>query len=266
MSTRSLKTPASFFLVAGPCVVESASLLDTVASHLKAVCSELGIPLVFKASYDKANRTRLDSFRGPGKSAALELLAEVRARHGIPVLTDVHEASDCEAAARAVDWLQIPAFLCRQTDLLLAAGRTGRGVNIKKGQFLAPDAMESAVDKVRSTGNDRIWITERGTSFGYHDLIVDMTGIRRMQAFGVPVVVDCTHSVQKPNQPSGVTGGDRESIGVIALAALAAGADGLFLEVHPDPASALSDAASQLPLEQLEPLLRKSLRVWQAVH
>ncbi|HOX01981.1 MAG TPA: 3-deoxy-8-phosphooctulonate synthase [Candidatus Paceibacterota bacterium] len=259
-----MKQASSFFLIAGPCVVESARLLDTVASHAKEVCSRLGIPLVFKASYDKANRTRVDSFRGLERQKALELLAAVRARHGVPVLTDVHESADCPTAAAYVDWLQIPSFLSRQTDLLLAAGRTGKGVNIKKGQFLAPEAMRFALEKVRGTGNHQVWITERGTTFGYHDLVVDMTGIPRMRAFGAPVVVDCTHSVQKPNQSGGVTGGDRELIGTIALAALAAGADGLFLEVHPEPARAACDADSQLPLAELEPLLRKGLRVWNA--
>lgn len=260
-----MSQPQNFFLVAGPCVVESARLLETVAGHVREVCARLDIPCVFKASYQKANRTRLDSFRGLEKTQALELLAGVRVRHGIPVLTDVHETTDCAEAAQYVDWLQIPAFLCRQTDLLLAAGRTGKGVNIKKGQFLAPEAMQFAVEKVRSTRNERLWVTERGTTFGYHSLVVDMTGIPRMRAFGAPVVVDCTHSVQQPNASSGVTGGDREAISTLALAALAAGADGLFLEVHPDPAQAWSDAASQLPLAELEPILRKCLRVWAAV-
>ncbi len=256
---------APFFLVAGPCVVENYALLESVAMHLSAVCTSLGIPWVFKASYRKANRSRADSFTGIGDKEALEMLAEIRRRFGVPVLTDVHSAAEAAWAAEYVDVLQIPAFLCRQTDLLEAAGRTGRTVNIKKGQFLAADQMQYAAEKVLATGNANIWLTERGSCFGYHDLVVDFRGIAIMQRTGFPVVVDCTHAVQQPNQPVGVTGGEKQHIETLARAAIAVGADGVFVETHPDPAHALSDAATMLPLSAVAPLLERLVRISQAL-
>lgn len=253
------------FLIAGPCAVESRDTCFTVAKHVQEVCDRLGIDYIFKSSYKKANRSKLDSFTGIDKQEALEILKAVKDELGIPVITDVHESYECAEVADYVDYLQIPSFLSRQTDLLLAAGKTGKGVNIKKGQFLSPEAMKFAAEKVQSTGNSKIWLTERGTTFGYGNLVVDITGIPIMKKTGFHVVIDATHAVQVPNQTSGVTGGNAEMIETIALAAIAAGADGLFVEVHPEPSKALSDSQSQLQLELIEPLLTKVLKVWKAV-
>ncbi len=255
-----------FFLIAGPCVVENEKITFTVAEHLKKVTEKLGIELIFKSSYKKANRTKLDSFTGLDRSQAFEILRKVREEFELPVLTDIHESWEAAEVAQIVDYLQIPAFLCRQTDLLLAAGKTGKPVNIKKGQFMSPEAMRFAVEKVRSTGNEQIFLTERGTMFGYNDLVVDFRSVPIMRKIGVPVVVDVTHSVQKPNQVSGVTGGDPQMIETLALAAIATGADALFMEVHPNPAEALSDAASQLQMDRVEEILTKCVDVYNAVH
>lgn len=254
-----------FFLLAGPCVVENENLLMTVAEQVKEICFKLNIPYVFKASYRKANRTRLDSFTGIGDEKALKLLEKVKAAFDLPIVTDIHNPEEAAMAAAYVDMLQIPAFLCRQTDLLVAAAKTGKYVNVKKGQFLSPDAMKFAVDKIKESGNQKIMLTERGTTFGYQDLVVDYRGIPQMKKLEVPVVMDCTHSLQKPNQSAGVTGGDPELIETIALAALATGADGLFIETHPKPSEALSDGANMLPLAQLKALLEKAVRVYEAV-
>lgn len=255
----------SFFLIAGPCVVENEALLMEVASEVNRICKRLDIPYIFKASYRKANRTRLDSFTGLGDIEGLELIQKVKHHFNLPVTTDIHSPEEARMAADYVDVLQIPAFLCRQTDLLLAAAETGKYVNVKKGQFLSGPAMRFAVDKIRQSGNDKIMLTERGTTFGYQDLVVDYRNIPWMQAHDVPVVMDCTHSLQQPNQTSGVTGGNPQLIGTIAKAAVAAGADGLFIETHPDPAHALSDGANMLRLDLLESLLEQLVRIRQAV-
>lgn len=251
-------------LIAGPCLVEPGELLSRVADRLAGLGARLGLPVCLKASADKANRARGDAPRGPGFDAGLRLLEQVRRDSGLPVLTDVHEPAQAAAAAQVVDALQIPAFLCRQTDLLVAAGRTGRPVNIKKGQWLAPEAMAGAVAKVADAGGEDVALTERGTAFGYGDLVVDMRSFARMRdAAGVPVLFDATHAVQQPGQGrGGASGGQREHIPALLLAAAAAGADGFFLETHPDPAQAPSDAATQWPLDQLEPLLERALEVW----
>lgn len=230
-----------------------------------AVCNRLQIPLVFKSSYTKANRSSIASFTGIGDEKALSLLAEVKAQYGIPLVTDIHTDDEAAMAAQYVDVLQIPAFLCRQTSLLVAAAKTGKVVNIKKGQFLSPEAMQFAVQKVVDSGNEQVMVTERGTTFGYQDLIVDYRGIPQMKQFGKPVIMDCTHALQQPNQSSGVTGGKPELIDTIASCAIAAGADGLFIETHPDPSKALSDGANMLPLQQIEPLLTKMQRIYQAI-
>ncbi len=256
---------SKLFIIAGPCVVESREICFQVAEHAKKVCNELGVDYIFKASYKKANRSKLDSFTGIDKQEALNILKEVGEKLSVPVITDVHESHECAEIANYVDYLQIPAFLCRQTDLLIAAGNTGKGVNIKKGQFLAPEAMKFAADKVQSTGNNNIWLTERGTTFGYNNLVVDMCGIPTMKKIGWPVVIDATHAVQVPNQTSGVTGGNAEMIETIAVSAIAAGADGIFIEAHPEPAKALSDSGSQLKLENFKPLLEKALKVKNAL-
>jgi 2-dehydro-3-deoxyphosphooctonate aldolase (KDO 8-P synthase) len=245
-----------FGLIAGPCVIESLDLCREVAGAVQAACRSLGIPFVFKASFDKANRTSGASFRGEGLAAGLEVLAAIKEEFGMPVLTDVHEASQCAAAAEVVDVLQIPAFLSRQTDLLIAAGETGRVVNIKKGQFLAPWDMKNAVEKVRATGNDRIFVTERGVSFGYNTLVVDFRSLPQMVAStNAPVVFDGTHAVQQPGGQGTTSGGQREFIPHLCRAAVAVGVDALFLETHPDPPRALSDAATMLPLADLPALL-----------
>lgn len=250
-----------FFVMAGPCVVENEEVMMRVAEKACAVTDTLKIPYIFKASYRKANRSRLDSFSGIGDEKALKLLAKVRSEFGVPTVTDIHKPEEAAMAAEYVDVLQIPAFLCRQTDLLVAAAKTGKVVNIKKGQFLAPEAMAFAAGKVHDAGNPNIMLTDRGTTFGYHDLIVDMRSIPTMQATGYPVVMDITHSLQQPNTTSGVTGGLPAMIETIARAAVAVGADGLFIETHPDPSVAKSDGANMLPLEQLEQLLTRLCRI-----
>jgi 2-dehydro-3-deoxyphosphooctonate aldolase (KDO 8-P synthase) len=250
----------NFFLLAGPCVVESEELLMEVATKVCAITERLKIPYVFKASYRKANRSRSDSFSGIGDLQALELLRMVGDRFGIPVVTDIHTAEEASLAAQYVDVLQIPAFLCRQTDLLHAAGRTGKVVNIKKGQFLSPESMQHAVNKVQETGNNAIWLTERGTTFGYQDLVVDFRGFPAMKNYA-PVIMDCTHSLQQPNQSSGVTGGRPELIETMARAAIAVGADGLFIETHPNPAVAKSDGANMLRLDLLEGMLERLVKL-----
>lgn len=256
----------NFFLLAGPCVIEGREMAFETAGRLKEICASLQIPFVFKGSYRKANRSRLDSFRGIGDGKALGILGDVRRELDIPVVTDIHEAAEAAMAAPYVDILQIPAFLCRQTDLLVAAARTGRMVNIKKGQFLSPAAMVHAVDKVRQSGNDEVCVTERGTTFGYTDLLVDFRGIPVMKSeCKCPVIMDITHSLQQPNQASGVTGGLPALISTIASAAIATGADGIFMETHPTPAVAKSDGANMLPLGKVEELLRRLVRIRQAV-
>ncbi len=247
----------NFFLFAGPCVVENRDSVLHIAEKISKITRKLEIPYVFKASYRKANRSRIDSFTGIGDENALKVLAEVKSTFNIPVVSDIHSADEAEIAARYVDVLQIPAFLCRQTDILVAAAKTGKTVAIKKGQFLSPAAMVFAVVKVRESGNSKVIITERGTMFGYQDLIVDFRGIPEMQAFNVPVVLDVTHSLQEPNQKAGITGGRPEMIETIARAGIATGVDGIFIETHPTPSSALSDGANMLPLAQLEKLLYK---------
>lgn len=252
-----------FTLLAGPCAVEHKDLCFEIAEQVKTICEELDIQYIFKASYKKANRTRLDSFSGIGDEEALEILASVKATYGLETITDVHESPDPAKVAPYVDHLQIPAFLSRQTDLLLAAGNTGKGVNIKKGQFLSPEAMQFPLEKVRSTGNKNVWLCERGTTFGYSDLIVDATSIVRMKGLGADkIIMDCTHATQKPNRTAGVTGGDPEMVGTLAISAIATGADGLFIETHPRPAEALSDAQSVLQLDQLRGVLEKCVEIW----
>jgi len=246
-----------FLLIAGPCVVEGRDMVMHIAEHIKGLSEKYQLPFVFKASYRKANRSRMDSFTGVGDEKALKILKEVADQFAIPVVTDVHSPEEAERAAEYVDVLQIPAFLCRQTDLLVACARTGRAVSIKKGQFLSPDSMKFAAEKVVNAGNRKVLITERGTTFGYHDLVVDFRGIPEMQEFGYPVILDVTHSLQQPNQASGVTGGKPELIEKMSLAGIAVGADGIFLETHPDPSKAKSDGANMLKLEMLDDLLRK---------
>ncbi|MEI8279576.1 MAG: 3-deoxy-8-phosphooctulonate synthase [Bacteroidota bacterium] len=254
----------NFFLMAGPCVVEGEEIVMKTAERIIEICTKLQIPYVFKASYRKANRTRLDSFTGVGDEKALQILSKVRDTFQVPVVTDIHAADEAVMAAAHVDVLQIPAFLCRQTDILIAAAATGKVVNVKKGQFLSPEAMSFAVDKLRQSGNERIILTDRGVMFGYHDLIVDYRGIPIMKGLGVPVVLDCTHSLQQPNQTSGVTGGNPQMIETICRAGIAVGADGLFIETHPEPAKAKSDGANMLRLDLLEGLLTKMVRLRQA--
>ncbi len=245
----------NFFLLAGPCVIEGEQMAIDIAGKIKETTDRLDIPFVFKGSYRKANRSRLDSFTGIGDLQALEILKKVRDTYGCPVVTDIHSAPEAAMAAQYVDMLQIPAFLCRQTDLLIAAAHTGKMVNIKKGQFLSPGAMKHAVEKVRQAGNDRVAITERGTTFGYQDLIIDYRGIPEMQRNNCPVILDITHSLQQPNQAAGVTGGRPDMISTVARAGIAAGCDGLFIETHPEPAKALSDGANMLRLDLLDTLL-----------
>ena len=254
-----------FFLLAGPCVIEDETSPLFIAETLKNICQKLGIPLVFKGSYRKANRSRLDSFTGIGDEKALKVLQKVKQEFGIPVVTDIHAAEEAAMAAEYVDMLQIPAFLCRQTDLLVAAAKTGKTVNIKKGQFLSGEAMGFAVEKVRQSGNDKVMLTERGSMFGYQDLVVDYRNIAAMQKFEVPVILDITHSLQQPNQSNGVTGGRPELIGLIAKAGIAAGADGIFMEVHPEPKKAKSDGANMLRLDLAERLLQQLVRIKEAI-
>lgn len=248
----------NFFLLAGPCVIEGEKMALEIAEKMVGITSRLGIPYVFKGSYRKANRSRIDSFTGIGDEKALKILEKVKKTFGIPVVTDIHLPAEAEMAAAYVDMLQIPAFLCRQTDLLVAAAQTGKFVNIKKGQFLAPEAMKFAVDKVRDSGNDNVAVTERGTTFGYQDLIVDMRGFPEMkECCKCPVIIDATHSLQQPNQSGGVTGGRPALISTIAMSAIAAGADGVFMETHQDPSVAKSDGANMLPLSEMEKVLTK---------
>lgn len=252
---------APLFLIAGPCVIESEAHATSIAGHLASICSSLGVPLIFKVSYDKANRSSVNSYRGPGLAEGLRILGAIKRRFGLPVLTDVHETAHAAPAAEVCDVLQVPAFLCRQTDLLLAVGRAGRAVNLKKGQFLAPGEMANAVEKVAGTGNTQIILTERGTSFGYQNLVVDMRSFPILQKLGYPVVFDVTHSVQLPGGEGKSSGGQPEFIEPLARAGAAIGVDGLFLEVHDNPAQALSDGSNALPLGQLRPLLEKILRL-----
>ena len=255
----------NFFLIAGPCVVEGEEITLRIAREIKNICSELDIPFFFKASYKKANRSSLHSFTGIGDEQALAILREVKEELHIPIVTDIHTEGEAVWAAQVADILQIPAFLCRQTDLLVAAAKTGKTVNIKKGQFMSPESMRNAVEKVREAGNPHVMLTERGTTFGYQDLVVDFRGVKAMQENRCPVVLDCTHSLQQPNQPSGVTGGRPDLIETIARAGVAVGFDGLFMETHPEPPKALSDGANMLPLSELKPLLVKLLRIRKAI-
>jgi len=248
-------------LLAGPCVVEGREIVMQIAETITGICERYKLPYVFKASYRKANRSRLDSFTGIGDEEALEILGEVKDKFGIPVITDVHTPEEAVIAARYVDVLQIPAFLCRQTDLLVACAGTGKSVSVKKGQFLSSDAMQFAIEKVRASGNQKVMITERGTTFGYQDLVVDFRGIPAMQQFGVPVILDVTHSLQQPNQQSGITGGMPQLIEHMARTGVGSGVDGIFLETHPEPSKALSDGANMLPLARLEPLVEDLRRL-----
>jgi 2-dehydro-3-deoxyphosphooctonate aldolase (KDO 8-P synthase) len=257
--------PDNFFLIAGPCVVESEEIVTEVAEKVSGLCRKMGIPYVFKSSYRKANRTSAGSFTGLGDEKALQLLRKVGKTYHLPTTSDIHAHEEAAFAAAYVDILQIPAFLCRQTDLLLAAAATGKVVNVKKGQFLSGEGMKFAAEKIRKAGNDKVILTERGNSFGYTELVVDFRNIPWMQAHQAPVVMDCTHSLQQPNQSSGITGGNPAMIGTIAKAAIAVGADGIFIETHPDPACALSDGANMLRLDLLEPLLAKMVQLRKAV-
>jgi len=255
----------NFFLLAGPCVIENKEMAYPIAEHILEITNRLEIPFIFKASYKKANRSRLDSFSGIGDEKALKILKDISEKLDIPVVTDIHSAEEARLAAGYVDVLQIPAFLCRQTELLLAAGKTGKVINIKKGQFVSGEAMRFAVEKVQSTGNENIWLTERGNMFGYSDLIVDYRNIPTMQSIGFPVILDITHSLQQPNQGSGVTGGHPQMIETIGRAGIAAGVDGIFLETHPQPSTAKSDGANMLPLDKLEKLLEHLVEIRKVV-
>lgn len=253
-----------YFLISGPCVVESEEICRKIAGELKDICIKLDIPLLFKASFKKANRSSMTSFTGLGDLKALEILASIREEFDLAVITDIHEPPEAEMAAAFVDYLQIPAFLSRQTDLLIAAGETGKPVNVKKGQFLSPDQMAFVVEKIRSTGNQQILLTERGSFFGYQDLVVDFRSVPIMKQTGCPVVFDGTHSLQRPNSPTGVSGGNPKLIPTLCAAAMAAGVDGLFLETHPEPSRALSDGANMIPLSHLPALLQKMILMHQA--
>ncbi len=256
---------SQFFLMAGPCAIEGEEIALRIAERIVKITDKYNIPYIFKGSYRKANRSRVDSFTGIGDEKALKLLEKVGRTFGVPTVTDIHESHEAATAAAYVDVLQIPAFLCRQTELLVAAAQTGKVVNIKKGQFLSAGSMQFAVDKVKDSGNEKVFLTDRGNTFGYQDLIVDFRGLPEMRAFGVPTIMDCTHSLQQPNQSSGVTGGKPELIETIAKAAIAVGADGLFIETHPDPANAKSDGANMLHLDLLEGLLEKLVRVRESI-
>lgn len=255
----------NFFLIAGPCVVESEDLVMEVAEKVSGICKNLGIPYIFKASYRKANRTSASSFTGLGDEDALEIINRAGKKFSLPATSDIHAHEEASIAAKYVDVLQIPAFLCRQTDLLVAAAQTGKIVNVKKGQFVNGASMKFAVEKIKKAGNENVMLTERGNTFGYNDLVVDYRNIPIMKNHGVPVIMDCTHSLQQPNQSSGVTGGNPQMIETIAKAAIATGADGLFIETHPDPSCALSDGANLLKLDLLEELLKKLIRIRKAV-
>ncbi|MBO4739459.1 MAG: 3-deoxy-8-phosphooctulonate synthase [Bacteroidales bacterium] len=255
----------NFFLIAGPCVVENEEMPLEIATILKGICQKLSIPFIFKASYRKANRSSLHSFSGIGDTKALKAIAKVKEQLAVPVLTDVHSVEDVQMAAPFVDILQIPAFLCRQTDLLLAAARTDKIVNVKKGQFVAPEAMRFVAEKIYSTGNNRLMLTERGTMFGYQDLLVDFRSVQLMKDNNCPLVIDITHSVQQPNQSNGISGGRRDLIATIAKAGVAVGFDGVFMETHPNVAEAKSDATNMLPLQEVEPLLEQLVRIRKAV-
>ena len=255
----------NFFLVAGPCAIESEAMAMEIAEKILNITNKLEIPFIFKGSYRKANRSRLDSFTGIGDIKALEILKKVGERFNIPTLTDIHSVEEAVIAAAYVDVLQIPAFLCRQTDLLVSAAKTGKVINIKKGQFLSPESMDHAVRKIKESGNNSIMLTDRGTMFGYQDMVVDFRGIPAMQKFGVPVILDITHSLQKPNQSSGITGGKPELIETIAKAGIATGVDGIFLETHPDPRKAKSDGENMLQLDNLEYLLTKLVKIRKAI-
>lgn len=257
--------PNNFFLIAGPCIVENEDLVMGIADKVSGICKRLEIPYIFKASYRKANRTSANSFTGLGDDIGLDLIKKVGTTFRIPTTSDVHAADECAIAANYIDILQIPAFLCRQTDLLVAAAATNKIVNVKKGQFLSGPSMQFAVEKIKKAGNEKIMLTERGTTFGYQDLVVDYRNIPWMQAHGTPVIMDVTHSLQQPNQTSGVTGGNPQLIGTVAKAAIAAGADGLFIETHPNPSKALSDGANMLQLDLLENLLEQLVRLRKAV-
>ncbi len=259
------KNKDTFLLLAGPCVIEGEKITFETAKKLKEITSELNIPFVFKSSYRKANRSRIDSFTGIGDIEGLEILAKIKNELEVPVVTDIHSAEEATMAGKYVDILQIPAFLCRQTDILIAAAKTGKVVNIKKGQFLAPEAMKFAADKIIDSGNDKVMLTDRGTMFGYYDLLVDYRGIVTMKELGHPVILDITHSLQQPNQSSGVTGGLPQLIETIAKAGIAVGVDGIFMETHPNPSEAKSDGANMLPLNQVDTLLKKLLAIKKAV-
>jgi 2-dehydro-3-deoxyphosphooctonate aldolase (KDO 8-P synthase) len=247
--------PNNFFILAGPCVIESESIIMETATHLKKVCEDLKIPLIFKSSYRKANRTSVTSFTGIGDKEALQILQKVNTELGLPIVTDVHTNEEALMAAEVVDVLQIPAFLCRQTELLVASAKTGRIINVKKGQFLNGESMQYAVKKIQDSGNNKIMLTERGNSFGYQDLVVDFRNIPIMQQNNCPVIMDCTHALQQPNQPAGITGGTPQYIELMAKCALAAGANGLFIETHPDPKNAKSDGANMLALDKFKNLM-----------
>lgn len=257
--------PDSFFLIAGPCVVESEEIVMEIADSVAATCKKLGIPYIFKASYRKANRTSANSFTGIGDDNGLSLIKKVGDTYHLPTTSDIHAHEEAAMAAPFIDILQIPAFLCRQTDLLVAAAATNKIVNVKKGQFLSGESMRFAVDKIQKAGNNKVMLTERGNTFGYQDLVVDYRNIPTMAAHGVPVIMDCTHSLQQPNQTSGVTGGNPQMIGTIAKAAIATGASGLFIETHPNPSIAKSDGANMLPLQLLPELLEKLVRLRETV-
>jgi 2-dehydro-3-deoxyphosphooctonate aldolase (KDO 8-P synthase) len=248
-------------LIAGPCVIENRDLVFEVAEAVNAVCKKLGVQYIFKASFDKANRTSASTFRGPGVTAGLAVLQEVKDKLGLPVLTDIHESSHVAQVAEVVDVLQIPAFLCRQTDLLMAAAATGKAINVKKGQFLSPQEMSQVAQKLRSAGVENLLLTERGNSFGYNTLVVDFRSLPQLQSFGCPVIFDATHSVQQPGGQGGTSGGQREYVAPLARAAVAVGVDGLFMEIHPNPDKALSDGPNMLPLHRLEPLLKQLLAI-----
>ncbi len=254
-----------FTLIAGPCAIEDKETSFLIAEKVKDICTNLDIHFIFKGSYRKANRSKLDSFTGIDEQTALEILKEISEEFKIETITDIHESFEAEKVSQYVNYLQIPAFLCRQTALLLAAGNTGLGVNIKKGQFMSPDSMKFALEKVRSTGNKNVWLCERGSSFGYNDLIVDATSVFQMKMHGAPVIMDCTHAVQKPNQTEGITGGNPSLIEAIALSAVSTGADGLFIETHPNPSEAKSDPYTMLKLENLEDILTKVMKIRKAL-